>query len=247
MSEGSSPVRPEQLVFDLPHRQALAREDFLVSGSNAAAVALVDGWPDWPTHTAIVVGPAGSGKTHLSTVWRLRSGADALSASEIDDGAVRRLEAAGALAIEDIDKGIADERVFFHLLNLARQQGHSVLATSRVPPGDLEIALPDLRSRLRALPMVLIEEPDDGVLKAVLVKLFQDRQLLVDPHVIGHLALHMERSLAAAQRIVERCDTLALAQRRKVTRALAAEALAEEAQEAQEARRSAAAGGTSLS
>lgn len=216
---------PEQLVLHLPHRPALQLEDFLVGESNDAAVALVDGWPNWTARAAIVVGPTGSGKSHLTNVWRLKSGAGSVAASALTEDAVAELERSGALAVEDLHRGIADERVFFHLLNLTKEKGYALLATSRTAPGDLEVTLPDLRSRLRALPMVRIDPPDDEVLKAVLVKLFTDRQLTPEPHVINHLALHMERSFEAALQLVEACDQLALSRQRSVTRAIAADAL----------------------
>lgn len=216
---------PEQLVLNLSHRPALALEDFLVGASNEAAVALVDGWPNWTARAAIVVGPTGSGKSHLTNVWRLKSGAGSLVASALTEEAVAEMERTGAMAIEDLDRGIADERVLFHLLNLTKEKGYALLATSRTAPGDLSVALPDLRSRLRALPMVRIDPPGDDVLKAVLVKLFTDRQLTPEPHVINHLALHMERSFEAALQLVESCDQLALSRQRSVTRTIAAEAL----------------------
>lgn len=226
MSATDPKVNPEQLVLDLPHRPALALEDFLVSASNEAAVALVDGWPQWTARAAIVAGPPGSGKSHLTNVWRLKSGAESLQATQLSDEAVASLEQHTALAIEDLDRGIGNERVLFHLLNLVREKGYALLATSAIPPGEMAIDLPDLRSRLRALPLVHIETPDDAILKAVLVKLFSDRQLTVEPHVVNHLALHMERSFEAAQRLVKKCDQLALSRQRRVTRGLAAEALA---------------------
>ena len=146
---------PRQLVFDLPHRQALGVEDFLVSRSNAAAVEMIDRWPDWPHPATLVVGPQGSGKTHLANVWRLRSAARRRSRPHRSMTGRRRADRRrGALAVEDIDRGIADERVLFHLLNLRAREASSRAVTSRLPPGELEIALPDLRSRLRALPLV---------------------------------------------------------------------------------------------
>jgi chromosomal replication initiation ATPase DnaA len=217
---------PQQFVLDLPHRAALGVEDFLVSAANAAAVALVDRWPEWPLASSLVVGPPGSGKTHLAHVWRLKAGADVLAAASIGETTIETLRVARALVIEDIDRGIANEPMLFHLLNLAREQGYSLLLTSGRPPGELHVALPDLRSRLRALPMVAIEAPDETLLKAVLIKLFADRQLVVEPHVIEHVALYMERSMAAAGDIVADIDRRALALRRKVTRSLAAEGLA---------------------
>jgi chromosomal replication initiation ATPase DnaA len=217
---------PRQLVFDLAHRQALGAEDFLVSSSNDAAVEMVDRWPDWPHPAAIVAGPQGSGKSHLANVWRLRSGAGLVTAAELDDAHVAALEPGAAIVVEDLDRGLADERALFHLLNRARESKLSVLLTSRTPPGEQEFRVPDLRSRLRALPIVQVQPPDEALLKAVLVKLFSDRKLNVEPPVIDYLSLRMERSMAAANRIVAAIDRLALATHRKVTRPLAAEALA---------------------
>ncbi len=217
---------PRQLVFDLAHRQALGAEDFLVSSSNAAAVEMIDRWPGWPHPASFVAGPQGSGKSHLANVWRLRSGAGIVAAADLDDPIVASLPDSSAIVIEDIDRGIADEKALFHLLNRARESKLSVLITSRAPPGEQEFRIPDLRSRLRALPMVEVAPPDEALLKAVLVKLFDDRQLSVEPQVIDYLSLRMERSMAAASRIVAAIDRLALATHRKVTRPLAAEVLA---------------------
>jgi chromosomal replication initiation ATPase DnaA len=217
---------PRQLVFDLAHRQALGAEDFLVSASNEAAVEMIDRWPDWPHPASLVAGPQGSGKSHLANVWRLRSGAGSVTAAALDDAAVAALEPGAALVVEDLDRGIADEKALFHMLNRARESKLSLLLTSRIPPGEQEFRVPDLRSRLRALPIVEVQPPDEALLKAVLVKLVTDRQLAVEPLVIGYLAVRMERSMAAASRIVAAVDRLALATHRKLTRPLAAEALA---------------------
>jgi chromosomal replication initiation ATPase DnaA len=217
---------PRQLVLDLAHRQALGEEDFLVSSSNAAAIELIDAWPHWPHPAAVVVGPRGSGKSHLANVWRLRSAAHLVPAAELTDAVVAALAERSAVVVEDLDRGASDERALFHLLNRARESGVFVLLTSRAAPGDMTFDIPDLRSRLRALPVVELQPPDEAVLKAVLVKLFCDRQLNVEPAVIEYISVRMERSMEAASRIVATVDRLALAMHRKVTRPLAAEALA---------------------
>jgi chromosomal replication initiation ATPase DnaA len=218
-------LKPAQLVLELPHRQALGAEDFLVSSSNAAALQLIDAWPGWTAPAAFVVGPEGSGKSHLAHVWRMRSGARVVGAAALDDAAIGELEAASALVIEDIDRGLGSERALFHLLNLAREERFSILLTARKAPGEIAVTLPDLRSRLRAVPVARIEAPDDALLKAVLVKLFADRQLMVEPQLVSYLALHVERSLAGAARVVAAADRLSLSRQRKVTKAIAAEAL----------------------
>jgi chromosomal replication initiation ATPase DnaA len=230
MSAAGMTVEPAQLVFDLAQRSALDAEDFLVSGSNAAAIGIVDGWPDWSHWAAVVTGPVGAGKSHLVNVWRSKSNAACVQATDVSDATAQAFDGtiAGstALAIENLEAGIGDEKALFHLLNLAREHKLSILLTSRVAPGDLVVTLPDLRSRLRALPHVAIEPPDETLLGAILVKLFADRQLAVEPHVVAHLLRHMERSTEVATGVVNEIDHLALATHRKVTRALAAEALA---------------------
>jgi len=215
---------PGQLILDLPHRPALGAEDFLISRSNQAAADIVDRWPDWPHHSLVVVAPPGSGKTHLANVWRLKSGAARLEAQALGEADVAA--AKGALVVEDLHAGVAEERALFHLLNLVREHKLSMLLTSRAAPGKLTVALPDLRSRLRALPLVTIAPPDEALLKAVLVKQFADRQLSVEPHLIAYIALHMEQSMEAAATVVADIDRAAMTSHRKVTRALAAEVLA---------------------
>jgi chromosomal replication initiation ATPase DnaA len=214
-----------QLVLDLAQRPALGAEDFLISSANGAAAAAVDCWPDWPQASLLVVAPPRAGKTHLANVWRLKSGASRLEASSLSEDDIAFTT--GALVVEDLHDGIADERVLFHLLNLVRERKLSMLLTSEVAPGELPVKLPDLRSRLRALPIVTIANPDEGLLKAVLVKHFADRQVLVEPSVVNYIALHMEQSMEEAAEIVACIDAAAMATQRKVTRILAAEVLAQ--------------------
>ena len=217
---------PVQLTLELPHRAALGADDFLISRSNRAAADMVDLWPRWPQSSVAVVAPPHAGKTHLANVWRLKSGAARLDAHALREADVAAVAASRAVLVEDLHAGIGDERALFHLLNLVREDRLSMLLTSRVPLGELSAGLPDLRSRLRALPTVVIAPPDEVLLKAVLVKHFADRQLAVEPHLIAYIALRMERSMEAAARIVAQIDRAAMTSHRKVTRALAAEVLA---------------------
>lgn len=224
--------RPPQMVLDLPHEARLGADDFLTGQPNDVAFRLVTAWPDWPGPALLLTGPQGAGKSHLATIWRRQAGADVIAAAALVDTEIDRLASLTALAIEDIDRLGDDparrasaERAAFHVLNLAREQRLAVLVTSRVPPGEIEAALPDLRSRLRALPFAEVRAPDDQMLAALLVKLFADRQLKVDPSVITYLVRHMERSAAEAHGIVAELDARALATKRPVTRVLAAEVL----------------------
>lgn len=214
-----------QLVFDLPHRAARGRDDFLVSPSNQAAVTMIDSYPRWPHHAAAIVGPAGSGKSHLLEVWRQASGARLVSSRELAVAAIPGLLAGGALAIDDAPGERLDERALFHALNLARQEGkHLLIASDRHPPS-WNASLPDLATRLMAIPVAEIGAPDDALLRGVMVKLFADRQLAVDEATVSYLLLRMPRSLAAARALVSEIDRWALEERAEITRAFAAKVL----------------------
>jgi chromosomal replication initiation ATPase DnaA len=216
---------PQQLTLDLPHRPALGAEDFLLSESNRAAVAMIDRWPDWPHPVVVLSGPAGSGKSHLAHVWQLRSGAGSVAASALGEDTLAARQAQSCVVVEDVDRGVRDQRAMFHLLNLAREHRFQVLVTARTDPGDWNLTLPDLRSRLRQASLARIEAPDDALLRAVLVKLFADRQLMIEPQVVAQIGLRMERSMEAAVRLVAEIDRRALQTHRKVSRALVAEVM----------------------
>jgi chromosomal replication initiation ATPase DnaA len=217
--------QPRQLAFALPHAESFTREDFLEGPANAAGLALIDSWPDWPNRIMLLVGPEGSGKSHLASIWAAQAGARSTAAHTLTADAVPNALATGALVVEDLRSSDVDERALFHLLNLAREEGAFVLMTARTPPSAFQIELRDLRSRLRALPMVSLLPPDDHLCRALVVKFCADRQLAVDEAVVGYLSTRSERSYAALRKAVELLDTEALRLGRPVTRALAAELL----------------------
>ncbi|MCE2510167.1 MAG: DNA replication protein [Alphaproteobacteria bacterium] len=206
-----------QLPLDLGHRTAFGDEDFLIAPSNEAAVAWIDRWPDWPGQGLVLCGPAGCGKTHLAHVWQAKSGAPLVEAKALGGVEPREiLKEAKACIVEGAGAG-CDESALFHLYNvLAERKGH-LLLTEREAPARWTIALADLRSRLVALPAVRMGPPDDRLFAAVLVKLFNDRQIGVGEEVIAYLLSRIERSFATARATVEALDQEALARRRRVT------------------------------
>jgi len=220
------PDAPKQMPLELPQREAQGRDDFLVTPSNEAAVRLIDEWPNWPTHGAILIGPAGAGKSHLTRVWQAASLAEIVPAAAVTKDTVPELLARRAVCIEDVRPGNFDETGLFHLLNLARQDGGHVLLTSEIEATLWQVQLPDLRSRLAALPTVRILPPDDNLLRGVLVKLFTDRQIAVDEPLISYMMLRMPRSLAAARDLVALIDREALVSKAEVTRAFVAKVMA---------------------
>lgn len=221
----ASRIPPRQLAFALPHAESLSRDNFLEGPANAEALGLVERWPDWPNRVMLLVGPEGSGKSHLAAIWAETSGARSTTAHALTAANVPAALATGALVVEDLNAGSFDERALFHLLNLAREDEAYVLITARIAPAGLPIELRDLRSRLRAVPVVQLTAPDDQLFRALIVKFCADRQMSIDETVVSFLASRIERSFAAVRQAVEMLDTEALRLGRPVTRALAAELL----------------------
>ena len=222
-----------QLTLGFPHEPTTSRADFVVGRANAEAITLIEAMPEWPLRGMFLLGPEGSGKSHLTAVWCEFPGAARIAGRDLASADADRLTAGGAVAVEDLHDGPIDEPALFHLLNLATERDAKVLVTSRAGTGALGLSLPDLISRLRAMRLVTLASPDDDLLRRVLTKLFADRQLQVDPGVIGYIATRMERSFAAANRIVAALDHAALAAGTAVTRRLAAQVLGDHADETQ--------------
>jgi chromosomal replication initiation ATPase DnaA len=221
----SGRVEPRQLALALPHSESLTRDNFLEGPANAAALALVDSWPEWPNRIMLLVGPEGSGKSHLAAIWAEQAGARSTSAHLLSASSVPDALATGALVLEDLNSTEFDERALFHLINLAREDEAFILITARESPSAFQVELRDLRSRLRALPTISLLPPDDQLFRSLIVKFCADRQLAVDESIVGYLATRIERSYAAARRAVAILDSEALRLGRPVTRALAAELL----------------------
>lgn len=221
----SDPIR--QLVIDLPPRPAHGRADFLVSECNRAALERIDRWADWPGGRLVLYGPQGSGKSHLARLWCAESGARYIAGGDLasDELPLGNGPLPPAMVVDDAEA--ASERALLHFYNSCAEAGTALLVVNRNAPAAWAIDLPDLASRLRAMPAVGIDMPDDALLAAVLVKHFADRQLRIAPSVIGYLVPRMERSFAMAASLAARLDELGLAGGRSIGLALARQALAE--------------------
>lgn len=214
----------EQLPLDLPHRPALGRSAFFVSHANALALAEIDRWPDWPLARLALIGPKGSGKTHLVHVWAGLAGATICSAGELPPPDAPPVPT----AVEGVEAVLGDpaaEERLFHLLNAYSLGKVPVLLTGRDSPARWPVALPDLRSRLSGTHLATLKAPDDELLAALYVKHFGDRQLHPTRALVHYLVAHGGRSAQAVAETVAALDRAQLASGRKLSPKLAGEVL----------------------
>ncbi|MEJ6391452.1 DnaA ATPase domain-containing protein [Gymnodinialimonas ulvae] len=204
-----------QLTFDLPPRPAMGRDDFFVSTANASAVALVDGWRDWPHGKLVLTGARGAGKTHLAHVWAGQSGARIVVATD----AVDLTDLPPALVVEDCEAvagdPVAEERLF-HLHNAALGKDVPLLFTARSAPSRWGLSLPDLASRMAQAGLAHIDPPDDQLLMMVLVKQATDRSISLTPTMLSHVTARMPRDFAAITTLIAHADALALSEKKPV-------------------------------
>ena len=225
MAQGEKATQiAEQFALEFPFEPSFAREEFLTAPSNADALAMIDRWPSWPDRLLLLVGPAGSGKSHLAAIWARRATALAVPPEGLPPlEALARLKPE-AIVVDGVEDA-KDETALFHLLNYANENNIHVLLTGRWRPHEDRVGLPDLLSRMRHAPLIEIGAPDEELIHAVLEKLFRDRQLVVEPGLADYLTLRLERSLDAARAFVHDLDREALMRGRRVTRVLAGELL----------------------
>ena len=226
---GETPRRPRtaspQLTLELAPEPGFGRENFVVSGSNEQAYAMIELWPNWPDPMLLILGPPGAGKSHLGAIWASTAKASIQAAASLAAANIEELATAGPLLLEDADAIGEREAQLFHLVNLMRERGTALLITAKTPPDAWGLRTADLVSRLRLAPTVAIGPPDDALMRAVLVKLLIDRQLVIDTSVVGYIALRLERSLDAARSFIDALDREALARQRRISRAIAADVL----------------------
>lgn len=218
-------TKDHQLLLPFESAPAYGREDFLVGKPNEAACSYIDRFPRWLAPAALLVGPEGSGKSHLAAIFAQSAHAPTLRGDHLAFADVPELSRLTGLVIEDCDRFAPDEAALFHLINLARETGLLMVLTARHAPENWGLVTPDLLSRLRAQPRLALSEPDDALLGALIVKLFADRQIGIDASVVAYALARIERSYRAVIGLVATLDRLSLARKRPITRTLVAEAL----------------------
>ncbi len=209
------------------------RADFMENQCNREALQAIERWPEWPFFALVLYGPTGCGKSHLAHIFTQRVAACCqrpipvamINALDVKVNKVERLHRENpCLVVENLTPR-ADNEALFHLFNLYQNEGGYILFTAAQAPARLKFRLPDLQSRLNMIPSIVIEEPDDEMLSVLVMKLFNDRQIIISPEVLTYIVHHMQRSFSYAQKLVAEIDAISLARKRAVSIPIVKEAL----------------------
>ncbi len=199
-----------QKLLPLSFKPEYAEEDFCISGCNMEAFRIINRWPEWPSHSIIIYGPKGSGKTHLAKIWQQKTKALPVKGMNIFSSPSR------CFIAENIENSY-DEVALFHIYNATCENNGFLLMTSNIHPANLKIKTPDLRSRLNATNAIHLGSPDKHLLESVFVKLMSDRQISIKPNIVDFIISQMEPSFSILQKIVNILDIEAMANKQKIT------------------------------
>lgn len=216
---------PHQMTFDLGHNVSYEEDDFVVSDGNRLAFEHIKNYADWANQLTLISGPAKSGKSHLAGIWASLAGALAIKA---EDGVhLGDLPPEAPILLEDVDRQAFDEHWLFHMLNQGMRGERTILMTARQPVSEWPYVTADVKSRAKQAVHLSVAAADDMQLTHMFVKLLSDRQIQVDLKIVAYLVSRMVRSAEEVVVLTALIDKLSLAKGRAITRAIAAEALAE--------------------
>ena len=231
MRENSEISRQIPIVFQTPNYMRL--EDFMVSDCNREAFQMIDIWPHWLTSGLVIYGPEGCGKSHLAHIFvdKVMQSTEQpchvgiIRAETLTVAKVKRLAKENqSIVIEDVTPK-ADKEALFHLFNVYNTEGRYMLWTASTAPSRMNFGLKDLQSRLNMLPSVEIKEPDDVMLQTLIVKLFNDRQLLISEDILSYIINNARRSFAYIRALVEEIDYISLMRKTAVSHAIVKKAM----------------------
>jgi len=209
-----------QLIIDLPKRTAFGREDFLVNSRNEDAVYFIDNFKNQKINVGILIGSRGSGKTHLVNV--LCSNFKRKKCSFLNpknENIYDIFNINDLVIIEDINNfnSKEDEDFLFHSINLSKELNKSLLLTSSEKISKLNFKTLDLVSRLNAMQAAFIKEPDDMLMEALIIKLFNDRQITIKPNIVYFLMKRIERSYLGVTEIIDLIDKVSLSKKKSIS------------------------------
>ncbi len=205
----------DQKLLDFGISESFDENDYYVSKSNYFAKNILETWPQWEKKIVNLTGEKYSGKTHLSTIFKIKSNALYLLSKNIDNSTLKKIKLSNSIIIEDLDDTF-DEKLLYSIFNLVEQDNKYLLISSNKPLDTLSFSLPDLVSRLKNCIIANIEQPDDDLIYAIILKSFSDRQIKLDNKIVDYIIKRIARSYSKMHEFIYKIDELSLKKRKSI-------------------------------
>ncbi len=205
----------DQRLLDFGIHESFDEKDYYLSKSNFFAKNIIDTWPKWEKKIVNLTGEKYSGKTHLSTIFKLKSNALYLNGKNINDQTIKKIKLSNSIIIEDLQESF-DEKLLYSIFNLVEQDNKYLLISSIKPIDTMKFSLPDLLSRLKNCIIAKIEQPDDDLIYAIILKSFSDRQIKLDSKIIDYIIKRIARSYSKMHEFIYKIDELSLKKKKSI-------------------------------
>ena len=205
----------DQKLLDFAVNESFNENDYYVSSSNYFAKNIIQTWPKWEKKIINITGEKYCGKTHLSTIFKIKSNALYLYSNKINNNSIKRIKLYNSIIIEDLDESF-DEKLLYSIFNLIEQDNKYLLISSIKPIDTMKFKLPDLISRLKNCIIAKIEQPDDDLIYAIILKSFSDRQIKLDNKIIDYIIKRIARSYSKMQEFIYKIDELSLKKKKSI-------------------------------
>ncbi len=204
-----------QLLLDFDYKSNFNEHDFYLSKSNSNAFNLINRWPDWDKKILNISGEKFSGKSHLANIFSLKSKAFLVKGNKIDNSIFKILKLHESIIIDDFEE-CNQEEILYSIFNLVDQDSKYLLINSLKPINKIKFKLPDLASRSKNCLYAEIENPDDELLFAIILKNFSDRQIKIEKKIINFIISRIDRSYRKIDEFIYKVDELSLKKKKPI-------------------------------
>ncbi len=204
-----------QLLLNFNYKQNFHNDDFYVSKSNFYAFELIEKWPNWEKNILNIYGEKYSGKTHLANIFLKKNKGKKVNEEYLNDEILKEFKLYENIVIDNF-KNITEERILYSIFNLIDQDNKFLLINSVVPINEINFKLKDLRSRSKNCLFAKIDEPDDELIFAIILKSFSDRQINIDKKLIDFVIKRIDRSYGKISDFIYKVDELSLKKKKPI-------------------------------
>ena len=204
-----------QLLLDFNYKNNFNNHDFYVSKSNFFAFSIIEKWPKWEKRIVNISGEKFSGKSHLANIFKSKTKALILNNKQIDDDIFKKIKLHDCLIIDDFENNI-NEKLIYSVFNIVDQDNKFLLVNSIKPINEISFNLPDMRSRSKNCLFAKIENPDDELIFAIIIKNFSDRQIKLEKKIIEFIINRIERSYSKIYEFIYKVDEISLKKKKPI-------------------------------